>query len=216
LQRSSKEKSGVSNNLVYNKIVNITFTGPQCSGKTTLLKQMKQTRGIMDQFFYIDEVTRLVKREFNVKINEEGANDVTQLLILNKELENLFKYDYELWPGCRGNVHDRCLLDGLIFTEYFYDKGLVSQQVWSQALTYWNRFHSKYDIIFYPDPREIELVDDGERSIDVEFRNAIIEKYENYYLKQFQWKERVYKLKGTVEERMERIKIVLNEHTIRQ
>lgn len=200
--------------------MNITFTGPQCSGKTTLLKKMKETSGLMDQFFYIDEVTRLVKREYNVKINEEGANDVTQLLILNKELENLFKYDYELWPRCMGNVHDRCLLDGLIFTEYFHDKGLVSPYVWVQALNYWNKFNSKYDIIFYPDPHEIELVDDGERSIDVAFRNAIIEKYENYFLNRNQWKDRtwinrIYKLKGTVEERMEQIKIVLNEHTTR-
>ena len=68
--------------------MNVTFTGPQCSGKTTLLKLMKQTRDIMDQYFYIDEVTRLVKREFRVDINEEGANDTTQLLIINKELEN--------------------------------------------------------------------------------------------------------------------------------
>lgn len=196
--------------------MNITFTGPQCSGKTTLLKQMKQTSGIMDQYFYIDEVTRLVKREFSVSINEEGANDITQLLILNKELENLFKYNYKLlWPGCRGAVHDRCLLDGLVFTEYFYSKGLVSQTVWSQALNYWNRFHIKYDIIFYPDPHEINLEDDGERSTDIAFRNAIIDKYEGYYLNQFQWKEKIHILKGTVEERMEQIKIVLNEHYTR-
>lgn len=195
--------------------MNITFTGPQCSGKTTLLKQMKQTSGIMDQFFYIDEVTRLVKREFNVGINEEGANDVTQLLIINKELENLFKYNYEMWPGFRGVVHDRCLLDGLVFTEYFYSKKLVSSVVCAQALYYWNKFHSKYDIIFYPDPHEIKLEDDGERSTDREFRDAIIKLYEEDYLKKFLWKDRVHILKGTVEERMEQIKIVLNEHTTR-
>ena len=195
----------------------ITFTGPQCSGKTTLLKQMKQTRDIMDRFFYIDEVTRLVKREFNVDINEEGANDITQLLIINKELENLFKYKEELlWSNCEGIVHDRCLLDGLVYTEYFHERKLVGQQVWSQAMHYWNRFHSRYDIIFYPDPREIKLEDDGERSTDIMFRDAIIDKYENYYLNQFQWKDRIFRLKGTVEERMKQIKIVLNEHAIRQ
>lgn len=196
--------------------MNITFTGPQCSGKTTLLKQMKHTSGLMDQFFYIDEVTRLVKREFSVDINEEGANDVTQLLIVNKELENLFKYKKELlWDKCEGVVHDRCLLDGLVFTEYFYDKKLVSQSTWAQALHYWYTYQSKYDIIFYPDPSDVPLTDDGERSIDKQFRDAIIDKYESYYLHQFQWKDRVYRLKGTVEERMEQIKIVLNEHCSR-
>ena len=193
--------------------MNITFTGPQCSGKTTLLKQMKYTSGLLDRFYYIDEVTRLVKREFCVSINEEGANDITQLLIVNKELENLFKYKKEfLWDRCEGVVHDRCLLDGLVFTEYFYEKKLVSQSTWSQALHYWYTYNNRYDIIFYPDPSDVELIDDGERSIDKAFRDAIIDKYENYYLNQFQWKDKVFRLKGTVEDRMEQIKIVLNEY----
>lgn len=195
--------------------MNITFTGPHCSGKTTLLKQMKADE-MYKGFYYIDEVTRLVKREFHVNINEEGANDITQLLIINKELENLFKYDKEiLGSGCKGVVHDRCLLDGLVYTEFFYDQKLISQQVWSQAIFYWNRFHTKYDIILYPDPHEINLQADGERSTNIEFRNAIIDKYENYYLNQFQWKNRVHKLKGTIEERMDQIKLIINEHTTR-
>ena len=103
----------------------------------------------------------------------------------------------------------------MVFTEYFHSKGLVSQTVWSQALQYWMRFHSKYDIIFYPNPHEIKLEDDGERSTDIKFRNNIIDRYEDYYLKQFQWKERIHILKGTVEERMEHIKIVLNEYAAR-
>jgi len=196
--------------------MNITFTGPQCSGKTTLLKRMKTEKGIIDKFWYVDEVTRLVKRECYVDINESGANDITQLLIINKELENLFKFKKELlWDRCQGVVHDRCLLDGLVYTEYFYDKKLVSQHVVMQALQYWHKFHEKYDIIFYPSPHDVQLQDDGERSTSVEFRNAIIEKYENYYLNQFQWKDRVTILKGTVEDRMEQIKIKLHEYGIR-
>jgi len=133
--------------------VNVTFTGPQCSGKTTLLKQMKQTSGIMDQYYYIDEVTRLVKREFSVAINEEGANDITQLLIINKELENLFKYKKELlWNGCRGVVHDRCLLDGYLYTDYFYEKKLVSQHVWIQSMQYWQRYMKNMILFFIQSP----------------------------------------------------------------
>jgi len=190
--------------------VNITFTGSSSTGKTTLLNAMKYEPGIIDKFWYVDEVTRLVKREFSVDINESGATDVTQLLIINKELENLFRYNPRLlWPGCKGVVHDRCLLDGLVYTEYFYKKGLVSQQVWQQAVNYWYKFHEKYDIIFYPDPRDVELVDDGERSTNIEFRNAIIELYEDHYLDQFQWKDRVVRLSGTVEQRMNKLKEVV-------
>jgi nicotinamide riboside kinase len=193
--------------------MNITFTGPQSSGKTTLLKKMKEN---YSNFWYVEEVTRLVKREFHVDINESGATDITQLLIINKELENLFKFKKELlWNDCKGVVHDRCLLDGLVYTEYFLDRKLVSQNVCTQALQYWHKFHSRYDIIFYPNPHDVQLVDDGERSTDIGFRNAIIDKYENYYLNQFQWKERIVILKGTVEERMEQIKIKLHEQGIR-
>ena len=76
--------------------MNITFTGSSSTGKTTLLNAMKHEPGIIDKFWYVDEVTRLVKREFNVDINESGATDVTQLLIINKELENLFRYNPRL------------------------------------------------------------------------------------------------------------------------
>lgn len=165
-------------------------------------------------FKFVDEVTRLVKREFHVDINESGANDITQLLIINKELENLFKYNKRTLQSSVGDtvhethttvVHDRCLLDGLVYTEYFYTKSLVSQAVWLQALQYWHKFHSKYDIIFYPNPHEIDLQDDGERSTNKEFRDAIIDKYENYYLNQFEWENKIVKLNGTVEQRMDTI-----------
>jgi hypothetical protein len=194
--------------------VNITFTGPQCSGKTTLLKAMRYGGGVFDKFFYINEVTRKIRDECNIPINEEGANDITQLLIINEELKNLFTCG-SMGDWCRGVVHDRCLLDGLVYTEYFYDKKLVGQAVYNQALQYWHRFYDRYDIIFYPSPHDVQLEDDGERSTDAEFRNAIIEKYENYYLNQFQWKEKIIILKGTVEQRMEQIKIKLHEQGIR-
>ena len=195
--------------------MNITFTGPQSSGKTTLLKTMRSSGGIFDKFFYINEVTRKIRDECNIPINEEGANDITQLLIINEELKNLFNNsNMDNW--CRGTVHDRCLLDGLIYTEYFHEKKLVSQSVYEQAHRYWYKFYDKYDIIFYPSPHDVQLQDDGERSTNIEFRNAIINKYENYYLNQFQWKEKVTILKGTVEERMEQVKIKLHEQGIRQ
>jgi len=194
--------------------MNITFTGPQCSGKTTLLKTMRSSGGIFDKFFYINEVTRKIRDECNVPINEEGASDVTQLLIINEELKNLFTCG-SMGGWCKGTVHDRCLLDGLVYTEYFFEKGRVSRLSYDQAKNYWHNFFTKYDIIFYPNPHEINLVSDGERSIDIEFRDAIIDKYENYYLNQHPWRERVVFLKGTVEERMEQIKIKLHEQGIR-
>ncbi len=198
----------------------ITFTGPQCSGKTTLLKEIQQTYG--DTFLYVEEVTRLVKREFNVSINEEGANDKVQTLILNKEFENLF-IDWKT-RGYKGIIQDRCLLDGMIFTEYFCEQDRkkrpyqrdnfgISKLIGCQ---YWQGNSTKYDIIFYPDPHDVKLVDDGERSTNMEFRDAIIAKYERYWdIHKWKHEKQLVILKGTVEERMNQIKLILNEYTTR-
>jgi len=169
-----------------------------------------------DSFWYCEEVTRRIRDECNVKINEEGGCDTTQLLILNRELENLYKFRKEsFWNGCKGVVHDRCLLDGLVFTEYFYEKKLVSEKVYTIAQHYWDTYYKMYDIILYPNPHELTLIDDGERSMDPSFRNEIIRKYEKHYLLQEQWKDRIHIISGTVEERLEQIKIILNEHNVR-
>lgn len=189
-----------------------TFTGPQCSGKTTLLKMCKEYYG--SKLCYIDEVTRLIKREHGVDINETGANDVTQTLILNKEFENLF-YNYKGF-GFQGILHDRCIMDGMVFTTYFARGKLNDFPVSnSLGLLYYTNYIKKYDHIFYPSPHDVPLVDDGERSVNKEFRDAIIDLYENYWLSDERLKGKVTILKGTVEERMEAIKIKLNEYAIR-
>ena len=65
----------------------------------------------------------------------------------------------------------------------------------------------KIDVIFYTDPA-IPLIDDGERSIDVDFRNSIIDKF-NFYIKSL---NNVIKLSGSVEDRLDKIKrtLILN------
>ena len=189
-----------------------TFTGPQSSGKTTLLNKCKEYYG--SKLFYIDEVTRLIKREYGVDINETGANDVTQTLILNKEFENLL-YDYKGF-GFQGILHDRCLMDGMIYTSYFAYNRLKDFPVSnSLGLMYYVNYIHKYDHIFYPSPHDVPLVDDGERSTNKEFRDAIIDSYENCWLKDERLNDKVTILKGTVEERMQAIKIKLNEYGIR-
>jgi len=70
-----------------------------------------------------------------------------------------------------------------------------------------------YDIIFYTNPYDIELVDDGERSINKEFRNNMITTFE-HVLSRYDdlLKDKLVKLNGTVEERMEAIKIRISQH----
>ena len=57
-------------------------------------------------------------------------------------------------------------------------------------------------------------MDDGERSIDIEFRNKMIETFEQAIISYDDLlKDKIVRLKGTVEERMEAIKIKLCQQT---
>jgi len=185
----------------------VSFSGVQSSGKTTLLRACKELYS--DRFEFVDEVTRLVKREFNVPINE-GGNDLTQCLITNKHIENLMRP-----RETKGAILDRCILDGYCYTGYLNIEGQVSDWVFDYTKNVFHKLMPMYDYIFYTDPSDVELIDDGERSIDVDFRNKMIETFELVLdvHKDSYFKNKLVRLKGTVEERMEAIKLILCQQT---
>jgi len=181
----------------------ISFSGVQSSGKSTLLKACQELYG--DRFEFVEEVTRLVKREFNVPINEEGTG-LTQCLIVNKHIENVLRF-----RETKGVILDRCILDGYCYTGYLTLQGTVPKWVFEYTKNVFKRLITQYDVIFYTDPSDIELIDDGERSTSIDFRNRMIESFEfvlNHH-KDDLLKDKIVRLKGTVEERMEAIKIKL-------
>jgi nicotinamide riboside kinase len=182
----------------------VSFTGAQSTGKTTLLNACKEIYS--SDYGFVDEVTRLVRREHNVPINEEGT-DITQLFIINKHIENA----YAVYPeGKKGMILDRCIVDGLVYTGYLALEGKVSKWVFKYAKNVFDLLLPKVDKIFYTNPSDVELVADGERSVDLEFRRKIIDLFELVFeMYDDKLKNKLIVLKGTVEERMEQIKIHL-------
>jgi thymidylate kinase len=180
----------------------ISFSGVQSSGKSTLLKACQEHYG--DRFEFVEEVTRLVKREFNVPINEQGTG-LTQCLIINKHIENVLRF-----RETRGAILDRCILDGVCYTGYLHLEGSVPAWVFDYSKKVFEKLVTMYDVIFYTDPYDIELIDDGERSMNKDFRLNMITTFE-HVLKRYDYllKDKLVKLQGTVEERMEAIKIKL-------
>jgi len=182
----------------------ISFTGAQSTGKSTLLNRC--VTEFEERFMYFPEITRSIRDKFGVKINESG-NDITQLLIISGHIENMIK-------GMSSEKHcifDRCVLDGLVYTEWLKNNGVVSSCVYESMSNVFTEYIDKVDIIFYTDPKDVELVYDGERSVDVEFRNSIINSFENY----IKYYKQVVKLSGTVEERMNTIKETLKNKGIK-
>lgn len=179
----------------------VSFTGAQSTGKTTLLNILKRANKDIN---FIDEVTRRINREYNLPINENGSS-LTQLMIMADHVANVYrKYDNELV------ILDRCVVDGLIYSQWLYANGKISLSMYDLAVEIYHSIYREYDVIFYTDPADVELEDDGERSANREFRDNIINGFE-LRIKDL---DNVVVLSGTVTERLETIKKTLEKYNL--
>ena len=176
----------------------VSFTGAQSTGKTTLLNELKKWKELED-YVFIDEITRNVSK-LGMKINEKG-DDATQTAIMNAHIENLKKGD--------NLILDRCSLDGVVYTHYLYLHGKVSKDTFDYARQVFFETCLRYDKIFYLKP-EFDIVDDGVRSSSVQFRDEIASIFERYIAEYNLKKHNIVELSGSVEERLEAIKRVMN------
>lgn len=171
----------------------ISFSGAQSTGKTTLLKKMEE---MYPEFEYVPEVTRLVKREYNLPINEDG-NDLTQMMIGSTHMYNAYR-QYE-----KSVILDRCSLDGIVYSMWLYEKKKISSDAFYFMRSVFFRTKDMYDVIFYTDPTDVKIEDDGERSTSVEFRDEIIQLFE-YFRDDVRGK--IVTVSGSVKERLKQIK----------
>ena len=180
----------------------ISFTGAQSTGKTTLLNLIRDKTY---DFNYVDEVTRRIKREYNLPINE-GGGDITQSMIMADHIANVYrKGDHDV------TVLDRCAVDGVVYTQWLYNNGQVKKATLDHAKLIFEMLIEEYDAIFITSPVDVELVDDGERSTNIEFREDIQSLFDMYigHLMVDNKDENVFVVAGTVEERMNYIQKVL-------
>jgi nicotinamide riboside kinase len=188
----------------------VSFTGAQCTGKTTLLKRCKCDVTLLRDWSYVDEVTRKVKRGGS-NINEAG-DDTTQLFILSEHLNNHQKPVED-----QNRMLDRCILDGYIYTRWLFDNGKVSEWVLDYARNLMSHLIDNLDIIFYTQPEDVPLISDGVRSVNVTFRQDILDLYEQLFAEKFHWMNKLVRLRGTVNDRMKTILNKIDEKTnIRQ
>ena len=186
-----------------------SFTGAQCTGKTTLLKHLYKENGDYP-FVFIPEVTRLVKREYNMPINESGG-DLTQMLIMTEHVRNIFRDRADHIVRGIHQIFDRCALDGIVYSYYLLNEGKINRSTFDACELIWKKLKDRYDVIFYTSPDDVKLVDDGERSIDIKFRENIINLF-NMYMESY--KGEIVTLRGSVKERLKSIKETLESHNI--
>ena len=132
---------------------------------------------------------------------------MTQSLIITEHFKNINNHNNQ----SRSSILDRCIIDGLIYTDWLErNKGLRS---WCSTYAYhvFDKYITSYDVIFYTNASDVKIEDDGERSVDVRFRNNIIAGFSDWITNNPRVRDRVVVLSGTVEERLETIKKTLTE-----
>ena len=187
-----------------------SFTGAQSTGKTTLLNHLHKCNGDYP-FEFVPEVTRLVMRDYEMPINENGG-DLTQMLIMTEHVRNVYKNKADHLIRGVHQIFDRCALDGIVYSLWLRHNDKISRRCYDACDLIYEELKDKYNVIFYTDPGDVKLVDDGERSVDVKFRNDIINTFNIFLDKGYDGK--VVVLKGSVEERLETVKSTLAKHDI--
>ena len=167
----------------------IGFMGVQGTGKSTIVNKL-----VEEGFCSSDKVAPSIGRTMKEKgfpINESG-NDETQLLALQITCNQMYE-PYNIYP--------RTFLDGLVYSKYLFEKGQIAESV----LKSWEGLTAKhmkdFDVLFYIKP-EFDLVADGDRSMNVEFRDRAAEIMGDY-INKFGWK--YIQLTGDVESRMDTV-----------
>ena len=171
------------------KTVRVAFSGAQSTGKTTLLNALRESADFKDSKFW-DEITRQIKEQ-GFEINEQGT-DATQLKIMQEHKRRVQANDSGLV------IFDRCSLDGLVYTQYLYNRGQLTKETLDEATRVFEETISSWDAIFFLRP-EFEIVDDGVRSVNVEFHRNIVFLFDHFIEK---YNLQVIRLTGSVEERV--------------
>ena len=174
----------------------IAFTGPGCSGKTTLIKRLDFSKFLKGEIYHINSHTRELKHK-GFPINSKGSDD-TQIMITLKHFENIKN---DLGMNC---VFDRCVLDGFVYTKWLWRKDQVSNYVKEfDEGVYMNNIE-KYDIVFYctPDFKYTKDKDRDSNKQDIEIIKAIYDEEITILENILYTKDtRIIRLTGNVEER---------------
>jgi len=139
----------------------IAFSGAQCSGKTTLFNELSSIY-YFDKFTKCKEIVRSINK-LGININEMG-DDLTQRMISNTHLYNIISN--------KNLITDRCAWDSHVYSLWLFKRGKINRETLEISKNIMEYSLKKLDIIFFT-PAEFDLVEDGIRSVDIEFRNEI-------------------------------------------
>ena len=171
----------------------IVIIGAQGVGKSTLAKQINEQ---YPDIKILPEAARLaVKAGYNL---DHTATVETELWLIAKQIE--LEEEEGKW------VADRCAIDLLSYIYYLFPEETSLIEFATKTLV--PRF-SKYDLVLYLPSGEFAIHDDGLRSTDMEFQQAIDQKIRDILEK---YKIPFVSIVGSPPERLARVKNLLKNH----
>lgn len=139
--------------------IKFIFTGAHGTGKTTILNHFDEQK-----FPVITEVVRKLSKE-GVNINEMGDEEGQK---------KIFDTYLTILTSDQDYISDRGLTDVISYSYDLSESGRVSQEEVFRELCELVKFNAEQtDVVYFYFPIEFDVVDDGVRSTDEEFRHRI-------------------------------------------
>jgi len=163
-------------------------------GKTTLVNALKELPEFSEYYFATERSKYL--RDLGIPLN----NDSTikgQFIFLAERASELLR------PRV---ITDRTVIDVMAFTRLAESIPYYIGDEINQAASHLIR---EYDYIFYISPKGVEIEDNGVRTTDANYRKEIDKEIKNLLSKYGHKNQRIVKLTGSVEERVQKVKQTL-------
>jgi len=173
----------------------IGFCGTISVGKTTLVNALKELPEFNGYKFQTERSKYL--RDLGIPLNTDSTLK-GQIIFLAERASELSQKDI---------ITDRTIIDVMAFTRLAKSIPYFMADNLNDAVAPLLR---EYDYIFYVSPEGVEIEDNGVRTIDAKYRNKIDKEIQKLL---FQHKHKIphySELSGTTEERIKKIKQVIN------
>lgn len=152
------------------KFNKVAVSGVHGAGKSTLLQALKKTNEFKHYHFY--DSTSAAAAAVGCKVNLDSDN-ISQIKIFEKHIDRLTDNQYD-------NVFfDRSILDSVAYAAVSYSNGLIDKSVIQIGEECLKRTLPLYDCIIYLPP-EFDIIDNGIRDTDVEYRLQVEKKFLEY------------------------------------
>ena len=172
----------------------IGFCGTMSVGKTTIVNALRELPEFKEYEFKTERSKYL--RDLGIPLNTDSTLK-GQFVFLAERASELFHDNI---------ITDRTIIDVMAFTRLAESIPYYIADEICQAASH---LIKEYDYIFYISPKGVEIEDNGVRTTDAEYRREVDKEIKDLLSKYGHKNQRIVKLTGSVEERVQKVKQAL-------